>query len=108
MTAAISHGIQQVSVMTSGAAQVVGDVPRSRGAEPAGGVARRADTQPKASLTMIDRPEGLAPPPVVFFHLGGPAASRAAADPVWDEIALCNLVSAEAMAESIATSRNDR
>ena len=30
------------------------------------------------------------------FHLGGPAASRAAADPVWDEIALCNLVSAEA------------
>ncbi len=52
-------------------------------------------------LTMIDRPEGLSPPPVVFFHLGGPAASRAAADPVWDEIALCNLVSAEAMAESI-------
>ena len=47
-------------------------------------------------LTMIDRPEGLAPPPVVFFHLGGPAASRAAADPVCDEIALCNLVSAEA------------
>lgn len=33
-------------------------------------------------LTMIDRPEGLSPPPVVFFHLGGPAASRAAADPV--------------------------
>ena len=59
-------------------------------------------------LTMIDRPEGLAPPPLVFFHLGGPAASRAAADPVWDEIALCNLVSAEAMAESIATTRNDR
>ena len=70
-------------------------------------MARRADKQPKPSLTMIDRPEGLAPPPVVFFHLGGPAASRDA-DPVWDEIALCNLVSAEAMAESIATTRNDR
>jgi probable F420-dependent oxidoreductase len=56
-------------------------------------------------LTMIDRPHGVAPPPVVFFHLGGPAASRAAADPVWDEIALCNLVSAEAMAESIAMTK---
>jgi probable F420-dependent oxidoreductase len=54
-----------------------------------------------ANLTMVDRPEGVQPPPVVFFHLGGPAASRAAADPVWDEIALCNLVSAEAMADSI-------
>lgn len=53
------------------------------------------------SLSMIDRPEGVTPPPVVFFHLGGPAASKAAADPVWDQIALCNLVSAEAMAESI-------
>ena len=59
-------------------------------------------------LTMIDRPEGVAPPPVVFFHLGGPAASRAAADQVWDEIALCNLVSAEAMAESIAKPRPRR
>jgi 5,10-methylenetetrahydromethanopterin reductase len=56
-------------------------------------------------LTMIDRPDGVKPPPVVFFHLGGPAASRAAADPVWDEVALCNLVSAEAMAESIATTK---
>lgn len=58
-------------------------------------------------LTMIDRPEGVKPPPVVFFHLGGPAASRAAADPVWDEIALCNLVSAEAMAESIAMTKTE-
>ena len=58
-------------------------------------------------LTMIDRPEGLAPPPLVFFHLGGPAASRAAADPVWDEVALCNLVSAEAMAESIAMTKSE-
>ena len=56
-------------------------------------------------LTMIDRPEDAAPPPVVFFHLGGPAASRAAADPVWDQVALCNLVSAEAMAESIAITK---
>lgn len=57
------------------------------------------------NLSMIDRPEGVAPPPIVFFHLGGPAASRAAADPVWDQIALCNLVSAEAMAESIRQTR---
>jgi probable F420-dependent oxidoreductase len=53
------------------------------------------------NLSMIDRPEGAAPPPIVFFHLGGPAASKAAGDPVWDQIALCNLVSAEAMADSI-------
>jgi 5,10-methylenetetrahydromethanopterin reductase len=59
------------------------------------------------NLVMVDRPEGLTPPPVVFFHLGGPAASRAAADPVWDEIALCNLVSAEAMAESIAMTKSE-
>jgi probable F420-dependent oxidoreductase len=57
------------------------------------------------NLSMIDRPEGVEPPPIVFFHLGGPAASKAAADPVWDQIALCNLVSAEAMAESIRATK---
>jgi probable F420-dependent oxidoreductase len=56
------------------------------------------------NLSMIDRPEGVRPP-IVFFHLGGPAASKAAADPVWDQIALCNLVSAEAVASSIRTTK---
>lgn len=59
------------------------------------------------NLSMIDRPEGVEPPPVIFFHLGGPLASKAAADPVWDQIALCNLVSPEAMAESIAMTKSE-
>jgi probable F420-dependent oxidoreductase len=53
---------------------------------------------------MIDLPEE-APPPIVYFHLGGPKASEAAAHPVWDQIAFCNLMSAESMAISIRQTR---
>lgn len=55
-------------------------------------------------LTMIDRPEG-DPPPVVFFHLGGPVASKVAANPVFDQVALCNLTSADVVRRSIAMTR---
>ena len=55
-------------------------------------------------LTMIDRPDE-APPPVVFFHLGGPKASEVAADPVWDAIAFCNLTTPEVVHRSIQQTR---
>jgi alkanesulfonate monooxygenase SsuD/methylene tetrahydromethanopterin reductase-like flavin-dependent oxidoreductase (luciferase family) len=58
-------------------------------------------------LTMIDRPEDVPPPKVVFFHLGGPVASKVAADPVFDQVALCNLTSAEVMARSIVATRSE-
>ena len=58
------------------------------------------------NLTMIDRYPG-PPPEVVFFHLGGPKASVAAADPIFDGVALVNLTTAEVVRRSIETTKQE-
>lgn len=47
------------------------------------------------------------PPEVVFFHLGGPKASKAAAHPVFDGVGLANITTPAAMRESIDITRRE-
>jgi probable F420-dependent oxidoreductase len=55
-------------------------------------------------LRMVDLPDQRIPE-TIFFHMGGPKASRVAADPVFDSIGLANLTTAEAMRRSIQETR---
>lgn len=57
-------------------------------------------------LRLPDPLEGPAPD-VVFFHLGGPVASKAAANPVFDGVGLANITTPDAMRESIAMTRKE-
>ena len=52
-------------------------------------------------------PLDVAPPDVVFFHLGGPQASKAAANPVFDGVALANITTPDAMRRSIEMTRKE-
>lgn len=56
------------------------------------------------NVALGDLPEE-PPPPVVFFHLGGPRASRLAAHPVFDGVATPNLSPPEAVRQSFEWTR---
>ena len=57
-------------------------------------------------LSLVDLPEGPRPQ-IVFFHLGAKGASKVAANPVFDAVALANMTSAETVAQSIAWTREE-
>jgi probable F420-dependent oxidoreductase len=59
-----------------------------------------------AGLKLDDLPEG-DPPEIVFLHLGGPRASRAAANPVFDGAMLVDLMSPEAVHNSVVIMREE-
>ena len=52
-------------------------------------------------IKLEDRPDGPIPK-ITMFHFGGPAASVAAADPVFDEVGFSIMLRPEAMRDSIA------
>lgn len=53
-------------------------------------------------LVMAQRPD-VPPPPVVFYHLGGPKSSKLAALPIFDGVSLCNIMTPENQGRSIQT-----
>lgn len=57
-------------------------------------------------LEIADKTPG-PPPEIWFFHMGGPKASKFAANPLFDGVALCNIVTAEAHAVSFETTRKE-
>lgn len=46
-------------------------------------------------------------PDIIFFHLGGPQASKVAANPVFDSVGLCNITTADAMRRSIEMTKQE-
>lgn len=57
-------------------------------------------------LEIADKTPG-PPPEVCVYHMGGPKASKIAANPLFDSVALCNIVCAEGDAESIEITRKE-
>lgn len=47
------------------------------------------------------------PPKIVYYHLGGPKASKLAAQPIFDGMSLANTTTAECQARSIAWAREE-
>jgi probable F420-dependent oxidoreductase len=58
------------------------------------------------NLRLVDLPDGPRPR-IVFFHLGGRKASRIAANPVFDAVALANMTNPEVAANSIGWTRQE-
>ncbi len=46
-------------------------------------------------------------PGVIFFHLGGPKASKIAANPAFDAVGLCNITTADVMRRSIEMTKQE-
>jgi probable F420-dependent oxidoreductase len=57
-------------------------------------------------LSLVDLPDGPRPQ-IVFFHLGAEGASKVAANPVFDAVALANMTSPDVVARSIAWTRKE-
>ena len=58
------------------------------------------------NLTLVDLPD-CPRPEIVFFHLGARTASKVAANPVFDAVALANMTTPEVQARSIAWTREE-